>query len=258
MTVNLFIGFDEREQLAYDVCAYSIKRRCENAKIHPVKHRELRSQGLFDRPWRIDERGQYWDDRDGKPFSTQFSHTRFLVPEMAKAMGIKGWAIFCDCDFMWLVNPAGMMQHCDQSKAVMVCQHEHKPSNTAKMDGMQQTLYPRKNWSSMILWNLDHPSNAKCDRVLVNEADGGRLHNFSWLHESEIGSLPLGWNFLLGHTSVEHDWKAIHYTDGGPWIDGWTFDPILADGYELWIEERNCMQAQPGVRLATPKQKAAQ
>lgn len=240
MTLNVFIGHDEREQSAFDVCEYSMKRRGSVA-ICGLRHRQMREQGRFWRRWTIDRDGQYFDMEDGKPFSTQFSHTRFLVPDIARDMGINGWALYCDCDFLWLVDPQEIMKFADPQYAVMVCKHEHKPANLSKMDGMVQMRYPRKNWSSLILWNLDHESNRKCDRVMVNEADGGRLHNFAWLHESEIGALPLGWNFLLGHTSPENDWKAIHFTDGGPWIDGWKQNPLLQEADDLWTEEREDM-----------------
>ena len=227
----IFIGYDEREHVAAAVCAHSMR----SSGIRFLKHRQLRDAGLFTRPWRIASNGQYYDEIDGKPFSTQFSHTRFLIPEIARREGLKGWALFCDCDFLWLSSPKELLKLTDKSKAVMVCKHDFQPSEAIKMDNCQQVNYPRKNWSSMIMWNLDHPSNAELTVDIVNSADGGWLHAFSWLKDDEIGSLPLGWNFLLGHTPTTVDWRAIHFTDGGPWFDGWVQKPHLQEADDMWL-----------------------
>ena len=101
--VHVAIGWDSREIDAYQVCEHSLVRRSSiPVAVTPLMHNNLRYFNLFDREWRIDKNGQHWDVLDNAPFSTEFSHTRFLVPELARRNKVKGWVIFCDCDFLWL------------------------------------------------------------------------------------------------------------------------------------------------------------
>ena len=90
------------------------------------------------------------------------------------------------------------------------------------MDGQKQTIYPRKNWSSVVLWNCGHPSNEKITVDLVNNPnyDGKYFHRFSWLKDEEIGKLSHEWNWLVGWYKAPEDGepKALHYTEGGPWF----------------------------------------
>ena len=98
----IYVGYDSREDIAYEVCRHSIVRRASvPVEVIPLNHRELRRQGLFWRPWIIRGDGQFMDGVDGLPFSTEFSHTRFLVPDLAKKKGAE-WALFVDCDFLFL------------------------------------------------------------------------------------------------------------------------------------------------------------
>ena len=104
----------------------------------------------------------------------------------------------------------------------MCVQHDYTPKPGIKMDGQKQTLYPRKNWSSMVLYNCGHPSNEKLSVDLVNNPnyDGAYFHRFAWLKDEEVGSLDPEWNWLVGWYNEPEDGKpkAIHYTEGGPWF----------------------------------------
>ena len=71
---KVFVGYDPREDIAYRVCKYSIERQSKNVSVHPLKQSELRSAGWYKRP--ID-----------KLASTEFTFTRFLVPELANFKG---------------------------------------------------------------------------------------------------------------------------------------------------------------------------
>lgn len=234
---HVFIGWDSREQEAYDVCAFSLRNRCESAlHIMPLKHRSLRHDGLFTRPWTIAEDGQFIDNRDGKPFSTEFAFTRFLVPELAKKQDLDGWAMFVDCDFLFLNDVNRLFELVDPSKAVMVVKHHFYPPEKLKMDRMAQQQYARKNWSSLILWNIDHPANANLTSHEVNYQPGSWLHGFGWLKDEEIGSLPHSWNVLAGSMESE-ELNAIHYTSGGPWMEGYENCAY----HKLWTDERDLM-----------------
>ena len=166
--------------------------------------------------------------------STEFTYSRFLVPSL---MNFNGWAVFCDCDFVFLDDVAKLFENLSEDKAVYCVQHDYSPTEKHKMDGQQQTIYPRKNWSSFIVFNCSHPSNHKLDINLVNNETGSFLHQFKWLQDSEIGSLDERWNWLEGWTSKHNNKKpyAVHYTRGGPWFNEWQ-DVEFADE---WINERD-------------------
>lgn len=213
---RIFIGFDSRESDAYRVCEKSILRFGHHC-ITPLKEIPLRLSGLYDRPYTVTG-SQRYDTRDSKPFSTEFSFTRFLVPALNQ---YEGWALFCDCDFLFRADPAELFALRDDKYAVMCVKHEHQPTEAMKMDGQMQTVYFRKNWSSLVLWNCGHESNKKVTGKAVNFMPGGFLHAFKWLKDSEIGGLPEAWNWLEGHSSPTWEPKAVHFTRGVPSMPGY-------------------------------------
>ena len=211
MIRNIYIGYDTREDVAYQVSKYSLESKSENIKVFPLKLAELR------------ERDLYWRDED-KLGSTEFTFSRFLIPELNN---FEGWALFCDCDLLFLKDVNELFNLADDKFAVMCVQHDYTPKEGVKMDGKAQTIYPRKNWSSVVLWNCSHPSNKQINKDLVNDPDttGKYLHRFSWLDDSEIGSIPNSWNWLAGWYKEPQDGSpnAIHYTEGGPWFENYRF-----------------------------------
>jgi hypothetical protein len=217
MTLNVYIGYDVREPEAYDTCKFSLLKHSSKIDVQPLKHRELRKQGLFTRPWIIEGNGGFRDVRDDKPFSTEFAFTRFLIPFLQD----KGWALFCDSDMLFTDDVMEILKHVDDKFAVMVVKHNYIPETGLKMDDCKQEPYSRKNWSSVILWNCEHPSNKKLTIEDVNYKPGNWLHNFKWLSDEEIGSLPEEWNWLEGHSPMSITPKNIHYTRGGPWFKDW-------------------------------------
>ena len=220
--LNIYVGYDSKEDIAYRVCKYSIlKRSRSNIKITSLKLYELVAKNLY--------------KRDIDPLaSTEFTYSRFLVPALNN---YNGWAIFCDCDFIFFEDISNILIDIDQSKAVYCVQHDYTPKEKHKMDGQKQTIYPRKNWSSFILFNCSHPSNKKLSVDLVNSETGSFLHQFKWLEDNEIGSLDERWNWLEGWTSNHNDKKpyAVHYTRGGPWFDEWQDVEFASE----WTNERD-------------------
>ena len=220
--LNIYVGYDSKEDIAYRVCKHSIlKRSSANVKIRSLKLYELIANKLYYRT--IDPLA-----------STEFTYSRFLVPTLNN---FKGWAVFCDCDFLFFENVEKILNNVDESKAVYCVQHDYTPKEKHKMDGQKQTIYPRKNWSSLILFNCSHSSNKRLSVDLVNSETGSFLHQFKWLKDSEIGSLDERWNWLEGWTSKHNNKKpfAVHYTRGGPWFEEWQ-DVEFANE---WIEERD-------------------
>lgn len=249
--LDVFIGYDSREAEAADICRLSMARRCSKA-IHAQFLREpaLRHNGWYTRPWRV-ENGQKIDGFDGKPFSTEFSFTRFLVPAMMQHEGV---ALFVDCDFLFLADLAALFDLFDPRFAVQVVKHEHVPRETSKMDGQAQQPYLRKNWSSLVLWNCGHKANMRLTPAAVNSEPGQWLHAFSWLEDSEIGELPLAWNWLSGVSGPLPDEAlpcAVHFTLGVPTMPGHEASPYA----DLWFKERDSRRA-PGLPLPTERLRA--
>jgi hypothetical protein len=203
--MKIFIGWDSREDIAYQVCRESlIKHSSIPLDIVPLKQSELR------------ERNLYWRDRDPLS-STEFSFTRFLVPYLA---GYKGWAVFMDCDFLWRGDIAALEDYMNPSCAAYVVKHDYWPKETTKMDGAVQTTYHRKNWSSMVLWNTQHRQMQMLTPELVNRESGLYLHRFGFLTDDVIGELPIAYNYLEGWYTREDcpNPQAVHFTRGGPWF----------------------------------------
>jgi lipopolysaccharide biosynthesis glycosyltransferase len=206
--MKVFIGWDSREDIAYQVCKASILRHTSiPVDIQPVVQSELRQRGVY--------------TRESDPFSsTEFSFTRFLTPYLA---GYTGWAVFMDCDFLFRGDIAGLMDYADGAKACLTVQHDYRPSETVKMDNKAQHQYPRKNWSSFMFINCAHPQVKALTPEVVNRESGMFLHRFQWLTDDVIGSLPIAWNYLEGWYTRDHcpNPIAVHYTRGGPWFPGY-------------------------------------
>ncbi len=179
------------------------------------------------------EHGIYTRDHDVGA-STEFSLTRFLTPYLA---GKSGWAVFCDCDFLFTTDVRQVFEGLDRRKAVYCVQHDYTPAFNVKMDGKTQASYPRKNWSSFMLFNCDHPDVQALTPELVNTATAAYLHRLEWVSDdSHIGALDLDWNFLSGeYPKPDYTPRVIHFTNGGPWFDEWQD----CDFAELWMHERD-------------------
>lgn len=222
--MRVYIGWDEREQEAYKAAVRSLAAVSPQAHVTPLKADKLAACGLLRRPQ--DRRGVIYDLPSNAPCSTDFAISRFLVPHLAQT----GWALFADSDVIFLSDIAELFEQADPDKAVMVVKHPNLPSQGVKMDGQAQVAYSRKNWSSVCLWNADHPANRRLSLQDVNERPGRDLHGFYWLADSEIGSLPPDWNWLVGVQEKPLFPKIAHYTMGGPWIPNWHG----AEHDELW------------------------
>ena len=233
MTV-VYVGYDEREHDAYAVCKKSLLSLNENVKVEPLHHRELRQMGVFDRPWKILEDGSYEDVRDEKPFSTQFSHSRFLTPLLAALEHPEEeYAVFVDADFVFLQDVEDLVEGIrDYSKntghrpAVWCVKHDFTPTETKKMDGMKQEQYSCKLWSSLMVFDLCYFRGTNPPYVVkdVNTKPGIWFHSFQWLPSSskDVGALYEGWNFVPEHSAERvpnENIFAIHYTRGVPTME---------------------------------------
>jgi len=214
MSLPIYIGYDRREPRSYDACVNSLKANASvPLSIHKLDSERLADTGLLRRPQ--DTRGQRYDILSNANASTEFAISRFLVPILHQS----GWALFCDSDVIFLGDVAELFALIDPSKAVMCVKHQQESGPATKMDGQLQQFYARKNWSSVILWNCDHPANRRLSLVDVQERRGLYLHSFGWLHDSEIGELPAEWNWLVDVQPLEglrSKPRLAHFTLGTP------------------------------------------
>lgn len=223
--LRIFIGYDSREPVAYHVLAHSILRRSSvPVAIAPMALNLL--NGIYSR-------------QRGPTESTEFSLTRFLVPYLS---GYQGISLFMDSDMLCLADVAELCEPFGYRRyaaewAVKVCRHEYTPKTATKFLGQPQTAYPRKNWSSFMVFN-----NVRCQPLspeYVNRASGLELHRFQWTADNLIASLPLEWNWLVGEYDPNPQAKILHYTLGGPW-----FEPTRScDHADLWFQELKHMVA---------------
>ena len=199
--LNIFIGYDKNETAAYHVLSHSLLRRAQG----PISITPL-----------VREHFPFFTRVRGPLESTDFSISRFLVPYLS---GYQGYSVFMDADMLCRVSINDIWQDLNvdgfKHKALWVCPHDYTPSSERKMQGQIQTAYPRKNWSSLMVFD-----NSEC-RVLtpdyVNTASGLQLHRFEWLQDEQIGFLPVEWNWLVGEYPPNDQAKMLHYTLGGPW-----------------------------------------
>lgn len=221
MDKTIFIGWDSRETEAFDVAIASIRCRTkEDYHFVPLKLQELVSDGLLSRPIETKD-GKMWCPISQAPMATEFAISRFSVPLLKQS----GLALFMDCDIVCLADISELFALADPKYAVQVVKHDYTPTDTVKMDGQVQTTYSRKNWSSVVLWNCDHPSNKKLTAEVLNSWPGRDLHAFKWLADEEIGELPKEWNWLVG-VYPPGPQKLLHFTNGGPWLPNWKGGPL--------------------------------
>lgn len=224
--LQIYMGYDEREQEAYRVACRSLSHVSDITPT-PLKLDRLADHGLLRRS--MDRRGQMYDIPSNAPCATEFAASRFLTPMLAQT----GWALFVDCDVVFLTDPMDLIALgiADESKAVMVVQHQNGHVAGTKMDGQAQVLYPRKNWSSVMLFNCDHTANRRLTLQDVNERPGRDLHAFFWLNDSEIGEIPAEWNWLVGVQPKPEAPAIAHFTLGGPWLPSWEG----AEHDDIWL-----------------------
>ena len=216
--INVFIGYDNKERVAYNVLSHSIiQNSTKPVAITPIALNNIKDDFVRER---------------NNLSSTEFSFSRFIIPHL---MNYRGWALFMDCDMLMFEDIAELWRLRDDKYAVQVCKHDYTPKNTTKFLGQTQTAYPKKNWSSFMLMNC-----AKCSALTpdyVNSASGLELHQFKWLEGDHlIGDLPLEWNWLVGEYEHKEDVKNVHYTEGGPWFDTYSTCDYSADWFVNYQE----------------------
>jgi hypothetical protein len=177
--LNIYIGYDPRESVAFHTLSHSLLRRASiPISLAPLVQGQLKD--LYRRS-------------RGPTESTEFSLTRFLVPTLS---GYRGWSLYMDCDMLCRADIAALARETERhpDKALLVCKHDYQPRGERKFLDQVQTRYARKNWSSLMLFNNERCRALSAD--YVNSATGLELHRFAWVDDGLIGELPLEWNWL--------------------------------------------------------------
>ena len=241
----IYIGHDHREEMSYNILKYSIEKYQTKYDIIPLEQDSLRRTGLYRRAFTTNKEGQRIDCFDMRPFSTDFTFTRFLIPFLNQHRGI---ALFMDCDMFLRADISEVFEEYGsfEEYAVSVVKHDYKPTETTKMDNQKQHIYNRKNWSSFVLWNCGHLSNLKLTVDDVNTRSGRWLHNFSWLEDNEIGSIHPKWNWLDGWTDENINPCNVHFTTGGPVFKDWQPKRLIDGNY---VGEWNTLYKEYKTRL---------
>jgi lipopolysaccharide biosynthesis glycosyltransferase len=198
---QIYIGYDKAEPVAYHTCVESI---LDNSSI-PVSITPLYQPTLkeFVLPKHL----------DGYKPSNGFIFTRFLVPYLSNYRGV---SLFLDGDMVVTGDIAELADEPMGYYGVKVVKHDYKTTANQKYLGAVNLDYPRKNWSSVILFNCGFYPNNYLTPETVGAASGEYLHQFKWLKDKQIGELPKGWNVLADEPNQATDPKLIHYTLGTP------------------------------------------
>lgn len=217
MNHSIWIGFDPREAAAYAVARASLKRHLTaQIPIRGVVLDDLKARSFYTRPMEYRksavDKPIMWDTISDAPMSTQHACARFLIGHLAKS----GWAMFCDGDVLFRGNVARVFDALDPKVPLYCVKHSYEAKIGVKMDGQVQTIYPKKNWSSVFILNCDHEANKSLTLDLINSVPGRDLHRFCWLDENEIAALPAQWNYLVGESPKCADVKLAHFTLGVP------------------------------------------
>ena len=212
--VKIYIGFDQREAIAYHAFVQSlIDHASIPLDITPLAVKTLKG---------------YEEKHEDK--SNDFVYSRFLTPYLND---FKGWAIFVDGDMICQKDIKELLDLRDDSKALQVVKHDYKTKAHQKYLGNINQDYPRKNWSSVILWNCEHPKHKLLTPDFIANQSGKYLHRFSWLTDDDIGELPKEWNWLATEYPNNEQANIIHYTLGTPCFKDYR-DAEMSD---IWLKK---------------------
>lgn len=183
-TLRVFIGYDPRQPVAYNVLAHSVWSRASK----PVSIVRLQLSCLP-----IKRRGL-----------TEFTYSRFLVPYLSE---YEGHSVFLDSDMLCLGDIHELY--------ALACVNELKQS-TVESAEKPLSVHVVKNarrfeWPSMMVFKND-----AC-RVLTPafiDSDSSNLYDLAWA--ANVGELHRDWNQIVGYDAPNPNAKLIHYTQGIP------------------------------------------
>jgi len=215
--MKIYIGHDSRFPQATRACRRSIEDHSKEGE-HIIKYLDKKSLTKVGAYGRKDVSGE----------STEFSFTRFYVPMLSHYQGI---SLFVDNDFIFKCNPTELEQYL-RNKPVACVKHKLENIHGNKMDGIENKSYPRKCWSSLMLF--DNTKLKQLSKEYLDNASPADLHQFAWVKDNEIGRIPLKYNHLVGYYKKHKYIKAIHYTQGGPWFDEYKNSELSEEWWKVY------------------------
>lgn len=235
--MEVFVGYDSAHPKAFATAAKSVLHHNGRAIVRGLFMEDLQRRGLYTRPTERRD-GKLWDVISEAPMATEFAISRFLINEL----GEQRHSLFMDCDMLiresmlelfWMIRN-------NLDIALWCVKHAHVEGGAKKMDGQIQTYYGRKNWSSFMVINRSHPSNAWLTKENVNSVPGRDLHGFCWLKDHEIGELEPRWNWLVGVQTEPEKVANVHWTLGGKWLPEPEFQDVpygdeWTEMYSRWV-----------------------
>ena len=216
--IRVFIGYDDNEKVAFSTLSHSLlKHATQPIAITPIRLQNIKDVFV----------------RERLPIqSTEFAFSRFLVPYLCN---YSGHAIFMDCDMLSRSDISALWRQRTTKYAVQCVQHDYTPTSTVKFLNQPQTPYPKKNWSSMMMFH-----NTQCTKLTpdyVNTATGLELHQFKWLErEHMIGNIPLEWNWLVGEYDYNKEAKNVHWTLGGPYFKDYARSDYADEWFDIYYD----------------------
>lgn len=232
---KIWIGWDISEIGAWDVARFSMQQHSSvTLDVFPLGMEVLRATGLYGRST-VRRANQLWDIPSGAPMSTGHALARFFIPFLAKG---SDWVLFTDGDILVRRDIAELFRLADPRYAVMTVQHDYRPIKLMKKHSSWQQPYARKNWSSVMLWNTQHPGHQRLTLEMLNTVPGRDLHRFCWLKDDELGALPEAWNWLAGHSSMDIDPAIVHFTEGLPTLAAHAQSPFAEEWHRAALELR--------------------
>lgn len=221
--IPIFIGYDPREAIVFHVCANSIIRHSTS----PVQIIPL-ALNLFQ---------DYQETHtDG---SNAFIYSRFLVPYLSNWIG---HAIYMDGDMIVKSDITELWDMRNFMMDVQVVKHDYKTRKPIKYLGSKNEDYPRKNWSSVILWNCRNFPNRCLTPDYIMKSNGSHLHRFEWLNDERIGELPIEWNWLPDELGPNPNAKLLHYTLGAPSFNEFKDTEMAQDWHNEYNLTMHCEQ----------------
>lgn len=242
--LRIFIGFSGNEIDACNIARHSLLGTTE-APLDIQRISRLLLWDHYYRPTQIGDDDRLWDVISNAPMSTDHAIARFFVPYLCH---YEGWALFTDGDILCRHDIVGLFERAEAQYAVMCVQHPPLRAEGYKKDGALQVAYPRKNWSSVMLFNCNHPANQALSLDALNSWTGRDLHGFTWLRDREIGALPPAWNYLVGVNPPMPDPSIVHFTQGIPRLAAHAHDPF-ADEWYAYAQKAGYTWARPVMHL---------
>lgn len=146
--------------------------------------------------------------------SNAFNKARFEIPfrcgYRGRAVWVDGSDMLCRADIQAL--PDLLETGCD----VAVVKHEYSTKHPVKFLGQPNDDYPRKNWSSVMVFDCGNYAWRKITPEYIAKSTASHLHRLEFLKEDRIGDLDKTWNWLVGEYPYNPEAKIAHMTIGIP------------------------------------------